>query len=84
MNAMASQITGVSIVCSTVCSDADKNNIRGDYPHKGPAENVSIWWRHHDVFHIQEYADSVCWNQGTFPIADIQRNDNVIITPETA
>ena len=51
MNAMASQITGVSIVYSTVCADADPKNIkpprywpfvRGihrwpvDSPHKGP------------------------------------------------
>ena len=50
MNAVASQITGVSIVCSTVCSDADQRNIKaprhwfcegnlpvtGGFPHKGP------------------------------------------------
>ena len=50
MSAMASQITDVSSVCSTVCSDADKNHqssaslasVRGihrwpvDSPHKGP------------------------------------------------
>ena len=47
---MASQITGFSIVCSTVCSGADQENIKAphhwlcdrihmwpvDYPHKGP------------------------------------------------
>ena len=28
MSAMASQITGVSIVCSAVCSGADQDNIK--------------------------------------------------------
>ena len=51
MCAMASQITGVSIVCSTVCSGADQRKYRSspslafvrgihrcpvNYPHKGP------------------------------------------------
>ena len=62
MAAMVSHITGVSTVCSTVCSGADKENhensaslafVRGIYrwpvdsPHKGSVtENISIWWRH--------------------------------------
>ena len=61
MGAMASQITGFSIVYSTACSGADKKNhqssaslafVRGI--HRRPAQrasnagNVSIWWRHHD------------------------------------
>ena len=63
MSAMASQITGVSSVCSYVCSSADQRKhqssaslafVRGN--HRLPAnsrqrdnnaENVSIWWRHH-------------------------------------
>ena len=51
MSALASQITGIAIVCSTVCSGLDERNhqssaslafVRGmhlwpmDYPHKGP------------------------------------------------
>ena len=62
MNAMASQIAGASMVCSTVCSGAEQ---RKQAPHHWPfwgnspvtgefssqrasnAENVSIWWRHH-------------------------------------
>ena len=63
MSAMASKITGVSIVCSVVCLGADQRKhqssapmafVRGiqrwqmDSPHKWPvAENVSIWLRHH-------------------------------------
>ena len=66
MSAMASQITSVWIVCSTVCSGADQRKhqssvsllfVRGihrwpvDSPHKWPVtqENVSIWWRHHEL-----------------------------------
>ena len=59
MNAMASQITGVSSVCSTVGSGADQRKyqvsaslafVRGI--HRSPAsneDNVSTWWRHHIV-----------------------------------
>ena len=61
---MASQITSVSIVYSTICSGADPRKyqrsgslafVKGihwwsvDSPHKGPVTPVSIWWRHHDV-----------------------------------
>ena len=64
MSAMASQITGISVVCSTVGSDADKKSIKtpchwpcGEFTgdrwipctKAGNAENVSIWWRHHDT-----------------------------------
>ena len=66
MRAMASQITGVSIVYSTVGSGEDQTKkapklrvtglcagnspVAGESPaQKGSnAENVSIWWRHHD------------------------------------
>ena len=64
-SAMASQITSLTIVYSTVYSDADHTNIKAPrhWPLWGeftgdrwiPAqrasntENVSIWWRHHGV-----------------------------------
>ena len=64
MGAMTPQITGVSIVYSTVCSGAYQRKHQSsaslafergihrssvNSPHKGPVtENVSIWWRHHD------------------------------------
>ena len=63
MGTIASQITSLTIVYSTVYSDADRRKhqssaslafVRGI--HRGPAqmannvENVSIWWRHHDIF----------------------------------
>ena len=60
ISAMASQIVGVSIVCSTVCSGADQRNHQSSALvafvmgiHHWPsqrarnAENVSIWWRRH-------------------------------------
>ena len=57
MSSMASQTTGVSIVCSTVCSDQRKQQsspllafvMTGGFPPQRAcnAENVSIWWHHH-------------------------------------
>ena len=63
MSGMASQITGVLIVYSTVCSGADqrKHQISASLailreihrwavepPHKGPVTRKRfIWWRHH-------------------------------------
>ena len=65
MSAMASQITGVSIVCSIICSGADNRKPQSSAslvfmmgihqwqvysPHKGPVtRKYSIWWRHHDA-----------------------------------
>ena len=59
----ASQITSVSMVCSSVCSGADQRKhqsspslaFEGNSPMTGEfllqrasnAKNVSIWWRHH-------------------------------------
>ena len=59
MSAMSSQITGVSIVCPTICSGANQRNqqhptslpfVGGIYQWRrvSNAENVSIWWRHHE------------------------------------
>ena len=55
MSALSSQITGVSIVYSTVCSGEIKKNIK--VPRYWPlwgerasnAENIPTWWRHHDM-----------------------------------
>ena len=54
MGAMASQITSLTSVYSTVYSDADQRKIKA--PRHWPlwqmasnAENVSIWWRNHDA-----------------------------------
>ena len=61
MGAMASQITSLTIVYSTVYSGADQRKYQssallafvrgtGEFPAQmaSNAENVSIWWRHHD------------------------------------
>ena len=58
MGAIASQITSLTIVYSTVYSDADQSIHQSSaslafWPDEFPAqmasnaENVSIWWRHH-------------------------------------
>ena len=63
MSASASQITGVSTVCTAVCSSADKktskprvtglcvrnSQVTGEFPAQKASneENICIWWRHH-------------------------------------
>ena len=63
LSALAFQITGVAIVCSTACSGRSKKTskprvtglcagnspVTGEFPAQkaSNAENVSIWWRHH-------------------------------------
>ena len=69
MSANSSEITGGSIVCSTVCSGADQSKhqssasltfVRGIHwfhsQRVSNAENVSIWWRHHGliIFHTDD------------------------------
>ena len=61
MSAVGSQIIGVPIDCSTVCWSADQRKHQsltslafvrgiGEFPAQrtSNAENVSIWWRHHE------------------------------------
>ena len=70
MSAMASQITGVSIVYSIVYLGADQREqqsyvspfVGGNHrwPVNSPqrvsnTENVSIWWRHHVLWFIAIY-----------------------------
>ena len=69
MRAMASQITSLTIVYSTVYSGADQRKhqssaslafvwgpVTGEFPAQmaSNAENVSIWWRHH-VLYLRRY-----------------------------
>ena len=60
MGAVAAQITSLSIVYSSVYSGADRRKhqssaslafVTGEFPalKASNAENVSIWWRHHDI-----------------------------------
>ena len=73
MTMMASQITSLTVVYSTVYSDADKKNIKdprywplcgeftgtGEFPAQRAsyAENVYIWWRYHDIQNNKIYTD---------------------------
>ena len=66
MGMMASQITSLTIVYSTVYSDADQRKhqssaspafargMTGEFPAQmaSNAENVSIWWRHHETYNV--------------------------------
>ena len=62
MGAMASQITNLTIVYSAVYSGEDQRKYQSSASSAGDrwipaqmasnAENVSIWWRHHDLFDV--------------------------------
>ena len=65
MGAMASQITSLTLVYSTVYSGADQRKhqssaslafgpVTGEFPAQmaSNAENVSIWWRHQEFYGI--------------------------------
>ena len=70
-SAIASEITGVSIVCPTVYSGTDQRLYQSsaspvkeihwspvDSPHKGPVTRIFfIWWRHHacDIINHRAY-----------------------------
>ena len=78
MITMASQITSLTIVYSTVYSDADQRKHQssaslafvwgihrtGEFPAQraSNAENVSIWWRHHDNIWVQLLPIPYFWN----------------------
>ena len=57
MGTVASQITSLTIVYSIVYSDADqrKHQSSGEFPAQmtSYAENVSIWWRHHEYITVK-------------------------------
>ena len=79
IGAMASQITSVAIVYSTVYSGRSKKTSKlrvtglcagnspatGEFPAQmaSNAENVSIWWRHHNV-HISWSKLYIAWGGG--------------------
>ena len=87
MNPMASQITGVSIVCTTVCSGTDQRNhqssaslafARGihrwpvDSPHKGPVTRIFF-----PFDHVIMTCNKTIKLNPTTPVSDItQPNDN--------
>ena len=71
MGAMASQTTGVSIVCLIICWSTKTSKLRitdlcagnspviGEFPAQRASnmENVSIWWRHHDIRILKQQND---------------------------
>ena len=82
MGAIASQITSFTIVYSIVYSDADKKTWKlrvtglgvgnspgtGEFPSQmaSNAENVSIWWRHHEAKNLlQHMLDTTFWTRNT-------------------
>ena len=86
MGAMAFQITSLTIVYSSVYSGTDEKKsklrvtglcvwnspVSGEFPAQmaSNAENVSIWWRHHDDYHSANGATTK--NMGT---ANTQNDD---------
>ena len=69
MGAIASPITGVSIVHPTVSSGVDQRKhqspaspVTGEFhaQRASNAENVSIWWRHHDEHYPGRYGRTLC------------------------
>ena len=77
MSTMAYQITGVSVVCSVVCSGADQRKqqssaspVIGGSPHKGPVtpkmfpfDDVIMWWWLSLLIHL--YVTRARWNVRT-------------------
>ena len=85
MTTVASQITSLPIVYSTVYSGEDKKNIKaprhwplcgeftgtGEFPQRASyAGNVSIWWRHHD----KELFNQIGWGGGNSWISLVSFN----------
>ena len=90
MNTMASQITSLTVVYSTVYWDADQRKYQsyaslafvwglhraGEFPAQraSNAENVSIWWRHHDkqwydamkLDKFDSYILLILWNEACY------------------
>ena len=81
ISAVASQITSVSIVCSTVGSGAEENikaprhcpffagnsPVTGEFPAQkaSNAESVSIWWHHHMKLFSRNALLEVIWRGGS-------------------
>ena len=81
MGTMASQITSLAIVYSTVYSGADQRKHQSsaslafvwgsEFPAQmsSNAENASIWWRHHDYLHAGPFstnAQRLTWTRMEF------------------
>ena len=87
MGAIASQITSLTVVYSIVYADADQRKLEssaslaivreftgtGEFPAQraSNAENVSIWWRHHEsrMNYAFLYVDDITYQWGTMLLA---------------
>ena len=59
MSAMAPQITGVSIVCLTICPGLNHTKHQS-FQFAGPLwgeSPVFMWWRHHEIWNGQSFGD---------------------------
>ena len=77
MSVMASKLTGLSTVFSTVCSGVRRSkktsklrvtglcvgNSSVTAQRASNAENVSIWWRHHGWYSFKVYSSVCCFYQ---------------------
>ena len=71
MGTMASQITSLTIVYSTVYSDADQRKHQSSTLLASDAENVSIWWRHHGLPWVCDfYMKLIQYNECLISIVD--------------
>ena len=73
MSTLASRITSLTIVCSTVYSGANQRKhqscaslafpVTGEFPAQmaSNAENVSIWWRHHEIKAYLACKPTISW-----------------------
>ena len=91
---MASQITSHTIACSTVYSGTDESSaslayVRGIHHDRytflaqlaSNAENVSIWWRHHQIGVLHE-CDCLASNDHLQITKEKVRSKNMISHPE--
>ena len=100
MGIVASQITSLTIVYTTVYSDADQSKHQscaslafmwgipgtGEFPAQmaSYAENVSIWWHHHDLqSHENSFGEFAKWSEtpvtGEFPTQKASDAENASI-----
>ena len=83
MSAMASQITSLAIVYSTIYSDADLGKHQSSASLAFPAqrasnaEYVSIWWRHHALQHSEINSIYAWYHFVTITISRFGSNNHV-------
>ena len=92
LSGMGYQITGVSMVSSTVCSGADQRKhqssaslafVKGINRCPVNSPHVSICWRHHDIDY-QIRCDNTSWNHKLKPylLAEYLEQDSVLLSQQ--